>query len=404
MPSLSGALGPLTGWARDAGRGGGGAGRPRGPSFDPLLMATVLALIAIGLVMVYSASVVAADRTLHNGEHFLMRQAVHMVLGLGMLAAGMLFPVGRYRALAPWMLLGALVLLTLLLIPGVGITVNRSTRWLGVGPARLQPSEFAKCALIVFLAWSLEKKGEKIRLFKKGWGPPMLVLMIMAVLCLRQPDFGTTVMLSGLMLGMLYAGGAPLKVVAGMCTVCVPLGYIGILGSATRQARIEAWLDPFAHADGIGYHLVQSLRALGSGGLTGVGLGESRQKLFFLPEAHTDFILAVIGEEFGFIGVVGVVLLFFVLLLRGTRATLRAPDRFSGLLAFGITCCLAGQAAWNMGVVTGALPTKGLTLPFVSYGGSSLLACCWMAGVLLRISAGTPPDFWPNRSKGLKPK
>lgn len=385
MATLAGLLRPMTAWGRP---GESGDRERRGLAFDPLLLGTVLALMGIGLVMVYSASVVAADRTLNNGEHFLFRQAIHSALGLLVLAMGMAIPVGRYRALAPWMLLTALVMLTLLLIPGVGITVNRSTRWLGVGSLRLQPSEFAKCALIVFLAWSLEKKGERIRRFKVGWGPPMLVLMVMAVLCLRQPDFGTTVMLSGLMLGMLYAGGAPLKVVAGMCLFCLPLGYLGILGSATRQARIAAWLDPFAHADGIGYHLVQSLRALGSGGTGGLGLGQSRQKLFFLPEAHTDFILAVVGEELGFIGLVVVVALFFTLLLRGTRATLRASDRFSGLLAFGITCCLAGQAAWNMGVVTGALPTKGLTLPFVSYGGSSLLACCWMAGVLLRISSG----------------
>jgi cell division protein FtsW len=388
---------PLADW-RDDRR----AEAAKGPAlaFDPILMFTVLALLGIGLVMVYSASVVAADRTLHNGEHYLTRQAINGMLGLVTLAAAMAIPVGKYRAWAPWMLLGALVLLSLLLIPGVGITVNRSTRWLGLGPIRLQPSEFAKCALIVFLAWSLERKGDRIREFKLGWGPPKLVLMIMAVLCLRQPDFGTTVMLSGLMLGMLYAGGAPLKVVAGMCILCVPLGYIGILGSATRQARIEAWLHPFAHADGIGYHLVQSLRALGSGGITGMGLGGSRQKLFFLPEAHTDFILAVIGEEFGFIGVVVVCLLFFTLLVRGTRATLKASDRFSGLLAFGITCCLAGQAAWNMGVVTGALPTKGLTLPFVSNGGSSLLVCCWMAGVLLRISSGVADVSAPALHSG----
>ncbi len=401
MSTLTGLLRPFGQWREHR---ADEARRSSSLPFDPILLGTILALIGIGLVMVYSASVVAADRTLHNGEHYLLRQGIHSVLGLAMLAVGMAIPVGRYRSVAPWMLLGALALLAMLLIPGVGITVNRSTRWLGVGPARLQPSEFAKCALIVFLAWSLEKKGERIRRFKVGWGPPMLVLIVMAALCLRQPDFGTTVMLSGLMLGMLYAGGAPLKVVAGMCSVCLPLGYIGILGSATRQARIAAWLDPFAHADGIGYHLVQSLRALGSGGVTGLGLGESRQKLFFLPEAHTDFILAVIGEEFGFIGVLVVSALFFVLLLRGMKATLNASDRFSGLLAFGFTCCLAGQAAWNMGVVTGALPTKGLSLPFVSYGGSSLLACCWMAGVLLRISSGAgdvsaPPKKTPRHNR-----
>lgn len=357
-------------------------------SFDPILLAAVLTLMGIGLVMVYSASVVAADRTLNNGEHFLMRQATHCLLGLMVLAGGMALPVRRYRALAPWMLALSIVMLAALLIPGVGITVNRSTRWLAAGPLRLQPSEFAKVSLVVFLAWTLDKRGDRVRTLKRGFLPPMVLLGVLVLLCLRQPDFGTSVMLSGLMLAMLYAGGARFIYVAGVFLASLPIGYLAIQASTTRQNRIAAWFDPFAYADGIGYHLVQSIRALGSGGLFGLGLGQSRQKLFFLPEAHTDFVLAVIGEELGLLGVLVVCGLFFVLLWRGMQASFGAPDRFSGLLAFGMTVLLSTQGAWNMAVVTGVLPTKGLTLPFVSYGGSSLLVCCWMAGILLRISTG----------------
>ena len=232
----------------------------------------------------------------------------------------------------------------------------------------------------------------------------MALLGVLVLLCLRQPDFGTSVMLSGLMLAMLYAGGARFIYVAGVFLASLPIGYLAIQASTTRQNRIAAWFDPFAYADGIGYHLVQSIRALGSGGVFGLGLGQSRQKLFFLPEAHTDFVLAVIGEELGLVGVLVVCALFFVLLWRGMQASFGASDRFSGLLAFGLTVLLSTQGAWNMAVVTGVLPTKGLTLPFVSYGGSSLLVCCWMAGILLRISTGAP-DLDPSprgRSRGAR--
>jgi len=359
--------------------------------YDPLLLTVVVALAGLGVVMVYSSSVVSAGLNLGDGEHYLVRQVVHAGLGLGLLVAGMCLPVRLYRRWAPWMLRGALLLLILLVIPGVGITAGRATRWLGVGSFRFQPSELAKAALVVYLAYSFVKKGEaRMRLFRTGMLSHLLVLGLMVALCMKQPDFGASVTMAMLVLGMLYVGGARLKYLLGVAFVTAPLVVIAVMSSVRRQLRIEAWMDPYAHADTSGYHLVQSLRALGSGGLFGLGLGNSRQKLFFLPEAHTDFILAVIGEELGLLAIVAVVGAFGLLCWRGVRAALEAPDRFSRLLAFGITLSLTLQAAINMGVVTGVLPTKGLTLPFVSYGGSSLVVSCWMAGVLLRISTRVP--------------
>ena len=359
--------------------------------FDPVLLTVVIGLLGFGLVMVYSASVVSAGLNLGNAEHYLVRQSIHLGIGLVLLAAGMRIPVHIYRRYAPWMLGGSLVLLALLLIPGIGITAGRATRWIGVGPLRFQPSEAAKASLVVYLAYSLVKKGEdRMRTLKTGLLPHLLVLGLMVALCMKQPDFGTSVTMAMLVLGMLYVGGARLKYLIGVGLLTIPLVLLALANSVTRRLRIEAWFDPYAHADTTGYHLVQSLRALGSGGVFGLGLGESRQKLFFLPEAHTDFLLAVVGEELGLIAVLAVVAAFALLCWRGVRASMEASDRFAGLLAFGITFALTLQAAINMGVVTGVLPTKGLTLPFLSYGGSSVLVSCWMAGVLLRISTRVP--------------
>lgn len=359
--------------------------------YDAVLMTTVVGLLGLGVVMVYSASVVSAGLNLGDSEHYLVRQTAHVALGLVLLGVGMRVPVHVYRRYAPWMLGGSLVLLALLLVPGVGITAGRSTRWLGFGPLRFQPSEAAKASLVVYLAYSLVKKGEDgMRSLKTGLLPHLLVLGLMVALCMKQPDFGASMVMAVLVLAMLYVGGARLKYLLGVGLLTVPLVLVALASSVTRRLRLEAWVDPYAHADTIGYHLVQSLRALGSGGVFGLGLGESRQKLFFLPEAHTDFILAVIGEELGLIVVLAVVASFALLCWRGVRASVEAPDRFAGLLAFGLTFALTLQAAINMGVVTGVLPTKGLTLPFVSYGGSSVIVSCWMAGVLLRISTRTP--------------
>jgi len=377
--------------------------------YDPVLMTVVIALVGLGVVMVYSSSVVSAALNLGDAEHYLVRQVTYAAMGLSLLAIAMRLPVSIYRQWAPWLLRFSMLLLVLLVIPGVGITAGRSTRWLGVGALRFQPSELAKAALVIYLAYSLVKKGEeRMRFFKTGLLSHLLVLGLMVALCMKQPDFGTSVTMALLVLGMLYVGGARLKYLLGVGVLTAPLVVLAVMSSVRRQLRIEAWIDPYAHADSSGYHLVQSLRALGSGGLTGLGLGHSRQKLFFLPEAHTDFILAVIGEELGLLAVVAVVVAFGLLCWRGVRAAMDAPDRFSRLLAFGITLSLTLQAAINMGVVTGVLPTKGLTLPFVSYGGSSLLVSCWLAGVLLRIStrvddgAGAPVAA-PARARPPRP-
>lgn len=372
-------------------------GKP--PSFDPVLILTVLGLTALGVVMVYSASVVAAELKFHNGEHYLFRQLLHGLLGLGALAVGMRIPTHLYQRYAVWLLGAAIALLAVLLIPGIGITAGRSTRWIGLGALRFQPSEFAKAALVIFLAYSLVKKGERMKQLGVGFLSHLSVLSVLVLLCMKQPDFGTSVCMAVVMLGMMYVAGARLKYLLGVGALNILLVVWALHSSTRRMNRIDAWLDPFAHANSIGYHLVQSLRAIGSGGIFGLGLGESRQKLLFLPEAHTDFVMALVGEELGLVGIVLVVSAFGVLCWRGSKAAMDAATPFAGLLAFGITFSLVFQASINMAVVTGVLPTKGLTLPFVSYGGSSMLVSMWMAGILVRISSGIKDEARPAEER-----
>jgi cell division protein FtsW len=372
--------------------------------YDRVLLGVILALTGLGVLMVYSASVVSADIRLQNAEHYLVRQSIHAAAGLAVLAIGLRLPIHLYQRHATKLLYGSLFLLALLLVPGIGITVNNSTRWMGLGPLRFQPSELAKMAFIIFLAYSLVKKGERMKQFKVGFAPHLLLLAVMVLLCMKQPDFGTSATMAGIMLCLLYIGGARVKYIAIAGILAIPVAYFAITASERRLSRIVAWLDPFAHKQDIGYHLVQSLTGIGSGGVFGLGLGESRQKLLFLPEAHTDFVVSVLGEEMGLFGIVLLVMAFGVICWRGMRVALEARDEFSSLLAFGITFSLTLQAFVNMSVVTGVLPTKGLTLPFVSYGGSSLIISMWMAGILLRISTRVVDEPQPDeraRTTGL---
>jgi cell division protein FtsW len=356
--------------------------------FDPLLLCAVLALVALGLVMVYSASAILAQDKLGDSLYFLKRQL--MAAGMGVVAMAVAMKVGwrRLARLAYPLLLVTLVLLVLVLIPGIGTTAGGARRWIRFPGFGLQPAEVAKFAWVVYLSYSLAKKREKVATFSVGFLPHLALCGVLVALCMRQPDFGSSVLLVFLLFVLLFAAGTKLSYLVGSVLLALPLAYVAIATSPYRMKRVLAFLDPWAHRHDVGYQVAESLMSIGSGGLTGLGLGDGRQKLFFLPEAHTDFIFAIIGEELGLIGVALLVTLYAIVIWRGVRVSLAAPETFGTYLGLGITSIVAFQAAVNMCVAMGLLPTKGLTLPFVSYGGTSLVVLMGAAGVLLSLSTG----------------
>jgi cell division protein FtsW len=357
--------------------------------FDPLLLCAVLALVALGLVMVYSASAILAQDKLGDSLYFLKRQL--MAAGLGVVAMAVAMKVGwRKLARLAWpLLIVTLILLVLVLIPGIGTTAGGARRWIRFPGFGLQPAELAKFAWVVYLSYSLAKKREKVATFSVGFLPHLMLCGVLVALCMRQPDFGSSVLLVFLLFVLLFAAGTKLSYLVGSVLLALPLAYVAIASSPYRMKRVTAFLDPWAHRHDSGYQVAESLMSIGSGGLTGLGLGDGRQKLFFLPEAHTDFIFAIIGEELGLVGVTLLVALYAIVIWRGVRISLAAPETFGTYLGLGLTSIIAFQAAVNMCVAMGLLPTKGLTLPFISYGGTSLLVLMGAAGVLLSLSANT---------------
>ncbi|WP_141590721.1 MULTISPECIES: putative lipid II flippase FtsW [unclassified Myxococcus] len=365
--------------------------------FDPVLLCAVLGLVSFGLVMVYSASAVLAQDKLGDSLYFLKRQLV--AAGLGLVAMAVAMKIG-WRRLARWaypLLLAAIVLLVLVNIPGIGSTAGGARRWIRLPGFGLQPAEVAKFAWVVYLSYSLAKKREKVAKFSVGFVPHLALCGILVLLCMMQPDFGSSVLLVFMLFVLLFAAGAKLSYLVGMVLLALPLAYVAIASSPYRMKRILAFMDPWAHRHDVGYQVAESLMSIGSGGVVGLGLGDGRQKLFFLPEAHTDFIFSIIAEETGLIGVGLLVVLYGVVLWRGVRASLAAGETFGTYLGLGISSIIAFQAAVNMCVAMGLLPTKGLTLPFVSYGGSSLVVLMGAAGVLLSLSANTQGVARPSR-------
>ncbi|WP_408889523.1 putative lipid II flippase FtsW [Myxococcus faecalis] len=355
--------------------------------FDPILLCAVLALVTMGLVMVYSASAVLAQDKLGDSLYFFKRQVT--AAGMGLFAMAVAMKVG-WRKLARWaypLLLAAIVLLVLVAIPGIGSTAGGARRWIRLPGFSLQPAEVAKFAWVVYLSYSLAKKREKVATFSVGFVPHLALCGILVMLCMLQPDFGSSVLLVFMLFVLLFAAGAKLSYLVGSILLALPLAYVAIASSPYRMKRILAFLDPWAHRHDVGYQVAESLMSIGSGGVSGLGLGDGRQKLFFLPEAHTDFIFAILGEETGLIGVGVLVVLYAIVLWRGVRASLAAGESFGTYLGLGISSIIAFQATVNMCVAMGLLPTKGLTLPFVSYGGSSLVVLMGAAGVLLSLSA-----------------
>ncbi|MBL8951294.1 MAG: putative lipid II flippase FtsW [Myxococcaceae bacterium] len=356
-------------------------------TYDPFILAAVLLLTGLGLVMVYSASAVTAQEKLGDGFHYLKRQGVAACIGLLAMATAMKLGYRRMARLAWPLLLVAIVLLIAVLIPGIGSVVNGARRWIRFPGASIQPAEIAKVCWAIYLAYSLAKKQDKVTHFSIGFLPHLALGGVLVLLCMAEPDFGSSVALLFLMFVLLFAAGTKLSYLVGSVLMSLPFAYHAIASSPYRLKRITAFLDPWANRQGSGYQVAESLMSIGSGGITGLGLGDGRQKLFFLPEAHTDFIFSIIGEELGLIGVAALVLLYGVLIWRGVRASLNASEPFGSYLGLGITSLIAFQAITNMAVAMGLVPTKGLTLPFVSYGGCSLIVLMGAAGLLLSVSS-----------------
>jgi cell division protein FtsW len=359
---------------------------PRKVAPDVWLFGVVVALVFLGVVMVYSASaIVAADR-FGDPFFFLKKQLFWALLGGGLLWAALKLDYRSLERLVIPLLAVSFVLLVLVLVPPFGGSINGTRRWFRLGPLSFQPVELAKFALVLYLASFLTRRRQAMEQFWQGLFPILLVAGAMALLTLAQPDLGNSLALVALTLVLAYLAGARVRHMAWIAAAALPLVALAVALKPYRWRRMLAFVNPWDDPQGAGFQIIQSFLALGSGGLFGRGLGESKQKLFYLPEPYTDFIFAILGEELGLIGATLVVGLFAVLIWRGLRVGLRAPDAFGSFLALGLTVMLATQTLVNLGVVTGALPTKGLPLPFVSFGGSALLMTMFSAGVLLNIS------------------
>jgi cell division protein FtsW len=353
-------------------------------SIDPVIFAVVVALIGFGVVMVYSASAIDATIRLRDPQFFLKRQVFYAVASLVVLLGMSRIDYHRYRRLT-YPILAIVTILLLACVLGFGRVVGGARRWLTFGPVNVQPAEMAKLALVLWLSYSLSKKAEKIRSFMIGFVPHLIMAGFLMLLCLKQPDFGSAIVLLFLTFTMLFVAGAKIGYLLGG-SIAGLLGAAGLIFSKSyRLARYVAWLDMDAHRQDVAYQPFQSIMSFGSGGLFGLGLGRGLQVLY-LPEAHTDFIAAIIGEELGFVGVLGLCAAYLTIVSRGVRAALLAKDDYGSFIAFGISTMFGVQALVNLAVAMAILPTKGLTLPFVSYGGSSLLVNAAAAGILLNIS------------------
>jgi cell division protein FtsW len=374
---------------------------PAAAALDPWMLAAVLLLTGFGLVMVYSASAVTAEARVHDQFYYLKRQLVSAGVGMVLLLAFLKLGYRRLEGLAVPLLLAVVVALVLVLVPGIGKVAGGARRWIDLGFIRFQPAEAAKVVLVLYLARSLSRKRDRMKMFSIGFLPHVAVTGLLVALVLAEKDLGTAVILAVVLLVMLFAGGVKFGYLLGAVALAIPIGWKLVAGTPYRMQRITAFLDPWQHRDGIGFQIVESLLGIGNGGWLGQGLGEGKGKLFYLPAAHTDFIAAVIAEEVGLVGMSLLVLLFALLVWRGFRATALAPDPFGCYLALGLTTLIGAQALVNLSVVLGLLPTKGLTLPFVSYGGSSLMTMLAAAGILLSVSGGQGGFLRAQRSPRL---
>ena len=350
--------------------------------YDLVLIGTVFALLLIGTIEIYASTAETAQLQYHDSLFFLKRQVMWLGLGSVALWAGARFDYRTIRRYTYPLLFVALILLAAVLAMP---SKNGAKRWFLLGPLSFQPVEIAKLALISYLAFSLAKKAEKVKTFTIGFVPHLVVCGIMMVLLLKQPDLGSSVVLGITTFGMLFVAGARVSYIILAMLAAAPIAYHSVVGTPWRMQRFLAYFNPEAFAHGHAYQFIQAQIAMGSGGMFGVGLGQSHQALGYMPEAHNDFILAPIGEEIGFIGVAVVLALFVILMWRGIRAALGARDVYGGYLAFGITLMFGMQALFNASVILGIVPNKGITLPLVSYGGSSLTVTMFLIGIVLNV-------------------
>ena len=360
------------------------------PPVDRTVLMITYLLLLIGLIMVFSASGVMAESRYGDSMYFLKRQAAWIALGLLALHWVSRQDYDLWRSAMPVVLALTIGCLTLVLLPMVGAEVNGARRWFRVAGFSFQPGELAKLTTVLYLASFLVRREEDITNFGRGVLAPVIVVGLLAGLALLEPDMGTAVVMVSVLMCLLFLGGARVLHLTGLLLSFLPIAYVLIMQSDYRRRRLLSFLDPWQDANDAGFQLTQSFVALGNGGLAGVGLGEGRQKLFFLPEAHADFVLALVGEELGFLGTGLLMVLFATLLVKGFQIAGRAPDAFGRHLASGVTLLLGIQVLINAGVVSGLLPTKGLTLPLVSYGGSSLIISLIAIGMLLSISRQDP--------------
>src|SRR3989338_11706348 len=337
------------------------------------IIVIVSLMIAVGVVFIYSSSGVYAKQELGSNIYFLERHLLFLFLGFFATCGIMIIDYRDLQKISKLLLLFVIVLLVLVLIPEIGRSIYGARRWFKIGPFSFQPSELAKIAMLVYVADFLSRKENKIKEFWEGFVPIILFLGVVCLLIVKQPDLGNSVLIASVVLIMMFVAGTRLLYLGLLILMTMPALYWLVFRVPYRLARIVAFLDPWEDSQGVGFQLTQSQIALGSGGFWGVGLGQSVQKLFYLPAAHTDFILSIIGEELGLMGTLAVVILFIAFIWQGARIAKRATDPFGYYLAFGIVTMLGLQAVVNIGVSIGALPTKGLPLPFISYGGSALV-------------------------------
>ena len=357
-----------------------------GLTVDKWMLLAVVGLLAVGVTMVLSTSYLYSQERYGDGTYFFRKQMIAMGAGAVALIACTMIPSALYRRFAYPLLALSFIILVLVLVPGVGVNRGGARRWIMFPGFAFQPSELAKLALVFYLAHSMAKKEQMIRSFSVGVLPHLIVFGLFAGMLLLDPDFGTALMLSMLLYFMLFIGGARVHHLVGTGLMALPVLIYVLTKADYRIRRLMSFLDPWSDAAGSGFHVIQSLIAFGSGQIWGRGLGESRQKLFYLPEAHTDFVFSVIGEELGLLGALAVLALFGVIITRGLQLTAKIEEPFDQYLAFGLTVLLGLQALIHMGVVMGLMPTKGLVLPFISYGGSAMVINLMEAGILLGLS------------------
>lgn len=356
--------------------------------YDKWFVAALLSITLLGLLMMTSASIVISDKMMHQPFYFLLKQFIFLTIGVLLGYAIIQFDIAIWEKNGGYLLLGVLTLLAVVLVPGIGHSVNGSMRWIGIGPLGFQVSELTKFTMVVYMAGYLVRRNGEIQAHLSGFLKPMLILAVIAVLLLREPDFGATVVVTATALGMMFLAGMRVQHFLALFTLIGAALAVIAVSAPYRLARLTGFLDPWARPFDTGYQLVQSLIAFGRGGWFGVGLGNSIQKMFYLPEAHTDFLFAVIAEELGLFGIFCVLGLFSLLVTRifmiGREAQ-RLGQHFAGYMAYGFGLWISIQFTVSIGVNSGLLPTKGLTLPLMSYGGSSVLVNCIMIAVILRI-------------------